>query len=60
MSTVEKIFRESREQGRGTLVGYLPAGYPTVEGSVELLGALVAVPLHLARLVDRRQTGRRR
>ena len=41
MSAVEKIFRESREQGRGTLVGYLPAGYPTVDGSVELLGALV-------------------
>jgi len=41
MSAVEGIFEESRGQGRGTLVGYLPAGYPTVEGSVELLGALV-------------------
>ncbi len=41
MSRVEKIFREARAAGRGTLVGYLPAGYPTVDGSVELLTALV-------------------
>jgi tryptophan synthase alpha chain len=41
MSRVEKIFREARAEGRGALVGYLPAGYPTVDGSVELLTALV-------------------
>ena len=41
MSRVEEIFRESRAQGRGTLVGYLPAGYPTVDVSVELLSAMV-------------------
>jgi tryptophan synthase alpha chain len=38
---VEPIFRAAKAEGRGTLVGYLPAGYPTVEGSVELLSALV-------------------
>jgi tryptophan synthase alpha chain len=41
MSAVESIFQECRAQGRGTLIGYLPAGYPTVDGSVELLGALI-------------------
>ncbi len=42
MSGVESIFAGCRSEGRGTLVGYLPAGYPTVAGSVELLGAMVA------------------
>jgi tryptophan synthase alpha chain len=41
MSEVSRIFRECRSAGRGALVGYLPAGYPTVDGSVELLTALV-------------------
>ena len=41
ISRVESIFRAAKAEGRGTLVGYLPAGYPTVDGSVELLNALV-------------------
>jgi tryptophan synthase alpha chain len=41
VSAVQKIFEAAREEGRGTLVGYLPAGYPTVDGSVELLSAMV-------------------
>ena len=41
MSRVESIFRAAKAEGRGTLVGYLPAGYPTVDGSVDLLRALV-------------------
>ena len=40
MSPVEKIFAGCRAEGRAALVGYLPAGYPTVDGSVELLNAL--------------------
>ena len=40
-SGVEAVFARCRAQGRGALVGYLPAGYPTVDGSVELLTALV-------------------
>jgi tryptophan synthase alpha chain len=32
----------ARTEGRAALVGYLPAGYPTVEESIELLGAMVA------------------
>ena len=35
------VFARCAAQGRGALVGYLPAGYPTVDGSVELLTAAV-------------------
>lgn len=42
MSRVDEIFRDCRAQGRGALIGYLPAGYPTVDRSVELFAALVA------------------
>ena len=38
---MEEIFAGCRAEGRAALVGYLPAGYPTVDGSVELLTALV-------------------
>jgi tryptophan synthase alpha chain len=41
VSTVEKIFAAARAEGRAALVGYLPAGYPTVDGSVEMLSAMV-------------------
>ncbi|OLT22245.1 tryptophan synthase subunit alpha [Pseudonocardia sp. CNS-139] len=41
MSGVEAIFRAAEAEGRAALVGYLPAGYPSVDGSVELLSALV-------------------
>jgi tryptophan synthase alpha chain len=40
MSAVEEIFTGCRSEGRAALVGYLPAGYPTVDASVELLNAL--------------------
>ena len=40
MSKVENILRENRSTGRGTLVGYFPAGYPTVEDSVDALVAM--------------------
>lgn len=41
MSRVGPIFAAARAEGRGALIGYLPAGYPTVDRSVELLGAMV-------------------
>jgi tryptophan synthase alpha chain len=41
VSGVGSIFGACREQGRGALIGYLPAGYPTVDTSVELLTAMV-------------------
>ena len=40
MSKVEDILRTNRESGRGTLVGYFPAGYPTVDDSVAALVAM--------------------
>jgi tryptophan synthase alpha chain len=38
--TVQDVFARCRAEGRAALVGYLPAGYPTVDDSVELLGAM--------------------
>ena len=40
MSKVEELLRSNRESGRGTLVGYFPAGYPTVEESAQALIAM--------------------
>jgi tryptophan synthase alpha chain len=33
--------RTANEEGRAALVGYLPAGYPTIEGGVDAIKALV-------------------
>ncbi|MBW0117604.1 tryptophan synthase subunit alpha [Pseudonocardia abyssalis] len=41
MSGVGAVFTSCREQGRAALIGYLPAGYPTLDGSVDLLNAMV-------------------
>ena len=38
---VADVFARCAAQGRGALVGYLPAGYPTVDDSVALLNAAV-------------------
>ena len=35
-----EAFRLAREEGRGCLVGYLPVGYPTVDGSIEAMKAI--------------------
>ncbi|MEJ3654274.1 tryptophan synthase subunit alpha [Actinomycetes bacterium KLBMP 9759] len=39
--SVDDVFARCRAEGRAALVGYLPAGYPTVDGSVDLINALV-------------------
>ncbi|GAB3496793.1 tryptophan synthase subunit alpha [Amycolatopsis cihanbeyliensis] len=41
MSGLDDLFKQTRAENRGALVGYLPAGYPTVEGSKDLLAAMV-------------------
>ncbi|MGQ0841377.1 tryptophan synthase subunit alpha [Actinokineospora sp.] len=41
MGRLDPVFARTRAQGRGALVGYLPAGYPTVDGSIDLLTAMV-------------------
>lgn len=40
MSRVEELLKANRESGRGTLVGYFPAGYPNVEDSAQALIAM--------------------
>ena len=40
VQSVADVFARCAADGRGALVGYLPAGYPTVDASVELLTAM--------------------
>jgi tryptophan synthase alpha chain len=40
--TVTTAFDRARSEGRKTLVGYLPAGFPDVDGGIEALSALVS------------------
>jgi tryptophan synthase alpha chain len=40
MSTA-RAFATTRDEGRAALVGYLPAGFPDVEGSIEAMKAMV-------------------
>ena len=40
MSLVNDTLVSNRESGKGSLVGYFPAGYPTLRGSVEALVAM--------------------
>ncbi|TCP47944.1 tryptophan synthase alpha chain [Tamaricihabitans halophyticus] len=40
MSRLDEVFAKTRAEGRAALIGYLPAGYPTVAESIELLGAM--------------------
>ncbi len=39
--SVERAFAQARAEGRAALVGYLPAGFPSVEGSIEALRVMV-------------------
>jgi len=39
--SVAGVFQTCRAQARAALIGYLPAGYPTLEGSAALLTAMV-------------------
>jgi tryptophan synthase alpha chain len=36
-----KVFAQARAEGRAVLAGYLPAGFPTVDGSIEALKVMV-------------------
>jgi tryptophan synthase alpha chain len=39
--SLDEVFAQTRAEGRAALLGYLPAGYPTVDGSKDLLAAMV-------------------
>jgi tryptophan synthase alpha chain len=41
-SPLSAVFATAREEHRAALIGYLPAGYPSVDGSVAALRAMVA------------------
>jgi len=41
MSRLGPVFDQCRADGRAALIGYLPAGYPTVEGSKDTLRTMV-------------------
>ncbi|SDZ09780.1 tryptophan synthase, alpha chain [Amycolatopsis xylanica] len=41
MSTLDDLFKQTRAEGRGALIGYLPAGFPTLAGSKDLLSAVI-------------------
>jgi tryptophan synthase alpha chain len=41
VTAVAAAFARAREEGRAALVGYLPAGFPSVEGSVEAMRTMV-------------------
>ena len=41
-ATVGAAFEKARADGRAALVGYLPAGFPTVAGGIEAMRAMVA------------------
>jgi tryptophan synthase alpha chain len=40
-ATTATAFEAARAEGRAALVGYLPAGYPSVDGSIEAITAMV-------------------
>lgn len=42
MSALSELFEGTRAEGRAALVGYLPAGFPTVEKSAATLTAMIA------------------
>ncbi|GAB1514357.1 tryptophan synthase subunit alpha [Actinophytocola sp. KF-1] len=41
MSTVSATIEAAKAEGRAALVGYLPAGYPTVPASVDLINGMI-------------------
>jgi len=42
VSRLGAVFETARAEGRAALIGYLPAGFPTVDGGVAAMEALVA------------------
>jgi len=41
VSTLDEVLAATRADGRAALVGYLPAGYPSVDGAIEAMTAMV-------------------
>ena len=41
MSKIHDAFAKAKDENRAALIGYLPAGYPTISGAVECIAAMV-------------------
>jgi tryptophan synthase alpha chain len=41
MTTLSELFARTQGEGRAALIGYLPAGYPSVNGAIEAMRAMV-------------------
>ena len=41
MSALEELFAKTKAEGRAALIGYLPAGFPSVNGAIAALQAMV-------------------
>lgn len=41
MTAIDELFERTRAENRAALVGYLPAGFPTVDGSIAAIQAMV-------------------
>jgi tryptophan synthase alpha chain len=50
MSTSQKAIEQCKADGRAALIGYLPAGYPDVDGSIAALRAMVAAGVDLVEI----------
>ncbi len=47
MSVIDDLFARTRAENRAALVGYLPAGYPTIERSINAIRAMVEAGVDL-------------
>lgn len=41
MSLIHDVFAKAKQENRAVLIGYLPAGFPTADGAVECITAMV-------------------
>lgn len=41
MTPLSRLFAQTRAEGRAALIGYLPAGFPTVDGAIDAMLAMV-------------------
>ena len=41
MSSISKVFAKAKSENRAVLIGYMPAGFPTVESSIKIINAMI-------------------
>ena len=41
MSALSTVFEKAKSENRAVLIGYLPAGFPTQESSIEIIKAMI-------------------